>query len=166
MTIDPQLFKETMAQWASGVTVLTSSYEGQPVGITASSFASVSLEPPRVLVCVAKRLHTHSVIERSGVFAVNILAADQVEWGMRFAGLLPELEDRFAGIPWTTAVTASPILPGVLGWLDCRLDFAYDGGDHTIFVGQVEAAQAGAGAPLLYFSRQWRQLDATALHVP
>jgi flavin reductase (DIM6/NTAB) family NADH-FMN oxidoreductase RutF len=82
---------------------------------------------------------------------------------MRFAGLMPEQEDRFAGIDWTTAVTGCPILPGGLGWLDCRLVYAYDGGDHTIYVGQVEAAHTRDGDPLLYFSRQWRQLDPAPL---
>lgn len=160
MAVESQLFKNALAQWASGVTVVTSMDGGQRVGITASSLTSVSLEPPRILICVSKRLYTHELLQRSRVFAVNILAEDQLEWGMRFAGMLPELEDRFAGIDCRTAVTGSPILPGVLAWLDCRLVHAYDGGDHTIFVGEVEAAEAAAepSSPLLYYSRQWRKL--------
>jgi flavin reductase (DIM6/NTAB) family NADH-FMN oxidoreductase RutF len=159
MSIDPQIFRETLAQWASGVTIVTSIHNGQRVGITASSFSSVSLEPPRVLICVAKRLHTHKVILESQVFAVNILATTQQDWGMRFAGLLPEAADRFAGIDFFTAKTGCPLLPDVLGWLDCRLAAAHDGGDHTIFVGDVVAADAaGAGSPVLYYKRQWREL--------
>jgi flavin reductase (DIM6/NTAB) family NADH-FMN oxidoreductase RutF len=164
MPVDPQIFKNSLAQWASGVTVVTSVDGDQRVGITASSFTSVSLEPPLILICVDKRLYTHGLIERSQVFAVNILREDQLEWGMRFAGLLPELADRFADIECAAAVTGAPILPGVLAWLDCRLANAYDGGDHTIFVGEVEAAHVQAsGEPLLYFSRQWRKLDAERL---
>ncbi|NJN97596.1 MAG: flavin reductase [Anaerolineales bacterium] len=72
------------------------------------------------------------LIEQSGVFAVNILGADQVAWGMRFAGMKPEMKDRFAGIEARVAVTNSPILPNTLGWVDCELRYAYDGGDHTI----------------------------------
>ena len=164
MAIDGQVFRSTLARWASGVSVVTSLHDGQRVGITASSFTSVSLEPPRILICVAKRLFTHHVIEESGFFAVNILTTEQLEWGMRFAGLLPEQEDRFEGIATTTAATGAPGFPDVLGWVDCRLMHAYDGGDHTIFVGQVEAAHSTtAGEPLLYFSRQWRQLDGDPL---
>ncbi|MCC6170225.1 MAG: flavin reductase [Caldilineaceae bacterium] len=168
MPVEPQAFKNSLAQWASGVTVVTSvdisadALAGsQRVGITASSFASVSLEPPRVLICVNKRLYTHGLIERSRVFAVNILNEDQLGWGMLFAGMLPEAEDRFVGIDWRAEVTGSPILPGVLAWLDCRVAHAYDGGDHTIFVGEVEATGTHEiGAPLLYYDRQWRKLDA------
>jgi flavin reductase (DIM6/NTAB) family NADH-FMN oxidoreductase RutF len=160
MVIDSESFRAVMAQWASGVTVVTTVHEGQNVGITASSFSSVSLEPPRVLICVAKRLFTHKVIEATGVFAVNILGADQQELGMRFAGRVPEGQDRFAGLEVFTGKTGAPLLTGVLGWLDCRLHAAFDGGDHTIFVGDVVAASAvEAGDPILYYNRQWRQLD-------
>jgi flavin reductase (DIM6/NTAB) family NADH-FMN oxidoreductase RutF len=159
MAIDSQIFRATLAQWASGVTIVTSTLHGQHVGITASSFTSVSLEPPRILICVAKRLYTHKVIAESGFFAVNILSELQQEWGMRFAGKVPEGQDRFAGIDYFTAETGARIFPGVLGWLDCTLNAGYDGGDHTIFVGDVIAASAvDAGEPILYHNRQWRQL--------
>ena len=160
MSIDPEDFKTTMAHWASGVTVLTSHHDGQRVGITASSFSSLSLEPPRILICVAKRLYTHQVIAQSGVFAVNILNTEQMEWGMLFAGMIPEQGDRFANIDVQTAVTGSPILPGVLTWVDCRLAHAYDGGDHSIFVGDVVAAgTSDTGEPILYYNRTWRTLS-------
>ena len=161
MVIDSQSFRAALAQWASGVTVVTTYQDEQNIGITASSFCSLSLDPPRILICVAKRLYTHKVIEETGVFAVNILSAAQEELGMRFAGKVPEGEDRFDGIEITRAVTGSPLLPDVLGWLDCRLSDAFDGGDHTIFVGDVMAADAvEEGDPILYYNRQWRQLAA------
>jgi flavin reductase (DIM6/NTAB) family NADH-FMN oxidoreductase RutF len=164
MPVDENSFKNAMAQWASGVTVVTSVHEGRNVGITASSFSSVSLSPPRILVCIAKHLFTHGVVENGGVFAVNILGVEHLEWGMRFAGMFPEIEDRFAGIDYTTAETGCAILPGALGWLDCTVAHAYDGGDHTIFVGDVVAAGcANDGAPILYFNRTWRRLDDAAL---
>lgn len=167
MPVESQAFKNSLAHWASGVTVVTSVEGDQHVGITASSFASVSLEPPRVLICINKRLYTHGLIEHSGVFAVNILDETQLAWGMLFAGMLPEAEDRFVGIEWGTAATGSPILPGVLAWLDCRLVHAYDGGDHTIFVGEVEATSArGPGDPLVYYNRQWRKLDTARPALP
>ncbi len=85
-----------------------------------------------------------------------------MEWGLRFAGLLPGITDRFAGIACTTAATGSPILPDVLGWLDCRVRHVYPGGDHTIFVGEVLQGEAlePAGRPLLYYHRQWGDFSA------
>ncbi len=159
MAIDPQDFRAAMSQWASGVTIVTSINNGARVGITASSLSSVSLEPPRILICLAKRLFTHQVILESKAFAVNILAADQQEWGMRFAGMLPEDGDRFFDIETFTAETGSPLLPGVLGWLDCELSDVYDQGDHSILVGNVVAATASeVHTPILYYHRAWRAL--------
>jgi flavin reductase (DIM6/NTAB) family NADH-FMN oxidoreductase RutF len=164
MAIDPQAFKEVMAHWATGVTIVTTRLDGQPVGITVNSFASVSLQPPQVLISVNRKLHTHNAIEESGVFAVNLLGIEHLEWGMRFAGMRPENVDRFAGIDWFTAATGVPILPGVLGWLDCTLRHAFDGGDHTIFVGEVVASGARSeGRPLLYYNRNWQQLAENPL---
>jgi flavin reductase (DIM6/NTAB) family NADH-FMN oxidoreductase RutF len=120
---------------------------------------SLSLEPPQILICVARKLYTHAAILESGVFVVNILNVEQVEWGMRFAGMIPENGDRFEDIDFDTATTGCAILPGVLGWLDCTVRQAYDGGDHTIFVGEVVAAGFENGPPLLYFNRHWRQLS-------
>lgn len=154
-----QTFKAAMAQFATGVTVVTTHVGGQRYGITANAFCSVSLDPPLVLVCVDKRLQTHEVIVQSEVFAVSILALYQMEWGDRFAGRYPAILDRFEGIEVQGAVTGSPILPESLAWVDCELRHAYDGGDHTIFVGEVVASGAPGGAPpLLYHDRHWTQL--------
>ena len=158
MSVDVGEFKNALAHWATGVTIVTTRSAGRHIGITASSLTSLSLEPPQILISVARRLHTNQAIGESRVFAVNILTVDQLDWGMRFAGLVPEQADRFAGIDYTTAETGCAILPGVLGWLDCTLRHAYDGDDHTIFVGEVVAAGFAPGAPLLYFNRQWRQM--------
>jgi flavin reductase (DIM6/NTAB) family NADH-FMN oxidoreductase RutF len=157
-------FKNAMAKWASGVTVVTTKYEEQLVGITASSFSSVSLNPPRILICVGKHLYTYQILEKSGTFAVNILGAEHLEWGMRFAGMFPEITDRFEGIETFTAETGSPLLPGVPGWLDCMIAHVYDAGDHAIFVGEVVAAGSQTGSdPILYFDRAWRRLEERAL---
>ena len=158
MTLNPTTFKSAMSCFASGVTVITTSYQEQLHGMTASSFCSLSLEPPLVLVCVANQARSHAMISKSGVFAVNILDADQLEWGKRFAGMLPGIEDRFAGIAYKVALTDSPILPGTLSWVDCKLRHSYQGGDHTIFVGEVVAGGVReAGEPLLYFNRAWHE---------
>lgn len=159
MAIDPTTFKQAMSQFATGVTVTTTHYEGQNHGITANAFCSVSLDPLLVLVSVAKQLFMHEMMEKSGIFAINILSVHQLEWGNRFAGRYPTLTDRFEGISTTTAETGSPILPDCLAWVDCRVRHRYDGGDHTLFVGEVVAGQVTKGEPpLLYFDARWSQL--------
>jgi flavin reductase (DIM6/NTAB) family NADH-FMN oxidoreductase RutF len=166
MGYDTLGFKNVLAHWASGVTIVTTIADGKPVGITASSLTSLSLSPPQVLICVARKLYTHSAIVQAGAYAVNILGVEHLEWGMRFAGMRPE-RDRFADIAWTTAHTGSPILPGVIGWLDCKLRHAYDGDDHSIFVGEVLAADYREDMqPLLYFNRNWRELAEAPLPLP
>jgi flavin reductase (DIM6/NTAB) family NADH-FMN oxidoreductase RutF len=115
---------------------------------------------------VARKLYTHNVIMKSGAYAVNILGVDHLEWGMRFAGMRPE-QDRFADNAGTTPFTGSPKLPGVIGRLDCKLRHAYDGNDHSIFVGEVLAADYREDMkPLLYFNRNWRQLAEAPLPIP
>jgi flavin reductase (DIM6/NTAB) family NADH-FMN oxidoreductase RutF len=167
MGVDPEAFKAVMSQWPSGVTVVTTRDADGPHGMTASSFSSVSLDPPLVSVCIARHLHSHDRIADSGVFAVNILDKAQVDLGLRFAGMLEGVENRFAGIDTTTAPNGAPLLDGTLGWVDCRVWQAYDGGDHTIFVGEVLAAGSDASAaPLLYHSRSWGQFaDVLATEV-
>lgn len=157
MAVDPQAYKEILARWSSGVTVVTSLAGDTPIGLTVSSFTSVSLEPPLVLISIAKHLDSHEVFRQSGIFAVNILSRDQIEWGKLFAGMYPEVENRFEGIDYLTAVTGSPLLPGVMAWIDCRVWQMYDGGDHTLFLGEVVAASASndAPTPLAYHRRQW-----------
>ncbi|WP_420630146.1 hydroxymethylglutaryl-CoA lyase [Candidatus Leptofilum sp.] len=161
MSIDHTEFKKALSQFATGVTVVTTVHNGTPIGITASSFSSLSLEPPLVLVSLSKKLFTHNVIADSGSFAVNILGATQRELGMRFAGMIPGVEDRFAGVAVGTAVTGCPILTQAIAWLDCRVWEMYDGGDHTIFVGEVvDVASSDKDTPLLYHSRLWRRSEA------
>lgn len=158
MPVDSQTFKQVMSQWPSGVTVITSIHEGQRVGITASSFSSVSMEPPLISVCISKRLYTHELIAKSGIFAVNILTAQQVELGKLFAGYYKDIEDRFAGIGCRTEITGAPILPDTLAWLDCKVHHAYEGGDHTIYVGEVlSGGTLNTITPLLYHNRAWGQ---------
>ncbi len=163
MPIDPEAFRQVMSQFASGVTVVTTVLDGRHHGLTVSAFTSLSLSPPLVLACIDKRIQAHEFIETSGAFAVNILCADQVELGRRFAGLLPGVTDRFEGLEYATAVTGSPILRDSLGWVDCSLWRRYDGGDHSIFVGEVLQSSTSAGVPLLYHNREWLQSAALEL---
>jgi flavin reductase (DIM6/NTAB) family NADH-FMN oxidoreductase RutF len=108
---------------------------------------------------VVKKLYSHQIIMEAGAFGVHILQTGQLEWGMRFAGMIPEIEDRFEGLTVATVETGAPILMDAMAWLDCKVSNAFDSGDHTIFVGDVMATKSGAvGEPLLYYHRQWRQL--------
>lgn len=163
MTITADRFRQTLAQFASGVTVVTTVHNGAPIGVTASAFSSLSVDPPLITVALKKTMFSAKVIADTGSFAVNILSAHQRDFGMRFAGMLPDVEDRFDGVPTVTAVTGCPILPDTLGWVDCTVWAIYDGGDHSIFVGEVVAAEAGEhDAPLLYHNRLWRQSASLA----
>ena len=158
MAVNPHEFKKALSQFASGVTVVTTMYQENRIGVTASSFASLSLEPPLVLVCFGKSLFTHKAISEYGAFSVNLLRADQLDWGQRFANMQPQVVDRFAGIDVHTAITGAPLLPGCLAWLDCKIWQIYDGGDHSIFVGEVVAAYATSeqALPLVYYDRLWQ----------
>jgi flavin reductase (DIM6/NTAB) family NADH-FMN oxidoreductase RutF len=126
--------------------------------MTASSFCSVSLEPPLVLVCVNRRTLTHALIPEQGSFAIHVLRDDLEDVSDRCAGFLGEEAHWLNDLPYRTERTGAPVLDGVLCWLDCSLWQAYDGGDHTIFVGEVQAAGKAPGAPLLWFHRGYRLL--------
>jgi flavin reductase (DIM6/NTAB) family NADH-FMN oxidoreductase RutF len=149
MPIDKQEFRRVLGHFAAGVTIVTTvSADGTPYGLTATAFTSVSLEPPLVLVCVDKQAESHPHLRASRVFAVNFLAADQQELSRRFA---VSGGDKFAGVRLRPGTTGAPVLADVLGYLECRTTDICEGGDHTVFIGQVEAADARAGEPLLYF---------------
>ena len=159
MPLDPNLFRQALSQFPAGVTVVTTqAADGPPIGVTVTAFSSLSLEPPLVLISLAKSLYTHKIVSESGRFGVNILAENQRDWGLRFAGMLPEFTDRFAGIDTFTAETGVALLPNCAAWLDCSVAHQYDGGDHSIFCGAVQAAGTNNVQPLLYFNRDWYQL--------
>ncbi len=156
-TVDAAAFRAVLGQWPTGVTLVTTMHEGQSYGVTASSFSSVSLDPPLVSVCLARSAFAHDLVHGAGVFGVTILGKDHAALGMAFARYEAG-SDRFADHDWVTAQTGVPLLGDALGWLDCRVLHAYDGGDHTIFVGEVLAADTPrTTSPLLYHSRTWGQ---------
>ena len=156
MPVPSELYKQALAQFASGVTVVTArAPNGSLYGLTASAFCSVSLDPPLVLVCVDRKATTHEGIAGAGWFAVNVLSKEQEHFSRLFATAL----DKFGGLEFTGGpLNGSPRLPGVLAFLECRLVSALDGGDHTIYVGQVEHAEINGGSPLLYFCGGYRSL--------
>jgi flavin reductase (DIM6/NTAB) family NADH-FMN oxidoreductase RutF len=146
--------------FASGVTIVTTTYQHRLKGITVSAFSEVSLDPPLVLVCIAAEAESHALLEASKVFAVNILSDDQEFLSERFAARAPLVNDRFEGVPYHTASTGAPILDQSIAWYDCKVESIHDGGDHTIFIGRVEAIGLGdeSRRPLVYFANQYTRL--------
>jgi flavin reductase (DIM6/NTAB) family NADH-FMN oxidoreductase RutF len=155
MPIDPMQFRNTLAQWASGVTVVTTTHDGLRYGMTASSFSSVSLEPPLILICVGKAAFTHDLLLETRTFGVNILSTAQLELGKRFAEKHGDYIDRFSDLDVVTGITGSPLIASALAWLECRTLKAVDAGDHTIFIGEVIDSKINGGEPLLYANRMW-----------
>jgi flavin reductase (DIM6/NTAB) family NADH-FMN oxidoreductase RutF len=156
MPIDKDLFRRVLSHFAAGVTVVTTlDSERRPHGLTATAFTSVSLDPPLVLVCIDKKAETYSQFEPAGIFAVNFLALDQQDLSQRFA---KHGGDKFSGVGWQRGTLGTPLLDGTMGYVECRIKHSYDGGDHTIYVGEIEAADANEHRPLLHFRGAYRQL--------
>ena len=154
MQFDSRAFRSALGQFATGVTVV-SVRDGEGVhGMTANAFTSVSLEPPLVLVCVDKRNRTHALIHQEGKFGISVLEEEHEAVSRHFAGA----RDIPVDITWIEEGVNTPVIKEALAWLDCTLWQAYDGGDHTIFVGKVEALSAPGGRPLIFFQGAYRQL--------
>lgn len=154
--VDPETFRATLARWASGVTVLTCRDGQEPVGMTASSFASLSLEPPLVLACVGNRAQAHDALVGAPGFAVHVLSRDQEDLSQLFARPGPE---KFAETGDTRGPFEAPLLPLGVARLVCAHEAALPGGDHTILVGRVVAAEHTGARQLLYADRGYRALD-------
>jgi 3-hydroxy-9,10-secoandrosta-1,3,5(10)-triene-9,17-dione monooxygenase reductase component len=154
--------REAMRFWASGVAVVGAEFEGTRHGMTVSSFTSLALEPPLVLVSLNKTSRTHDLVVGSEAFSVTILSEDQQDVSNRFAGLETEDEDRFAGLETYTLETGSPLLHDGLAFFDCKLVGQYDAGTNTVMSGEVAAAQINQHgdelAPLVYFNRNYRNI--------
>jgi flavin reductase (DIM6/NTAB) family NADH-FMN oxidoreductase RutF len=143
-------FKQALARWATGVSVVTARDGDRIHGMTVSAFSAVSLEPPLVLVCADKASNTHPVIAAGRVFAVNVLARDQADLSTRFASKKDE-DRRFEGVAWEAGETGAPLLAGAIAQLDCRVVAAHEAGDHVIYVGEVHEVRYASGEPLLYY---------------
>lgn len=129
--------------------------DARPTGLTASAFTSVSLDPPLILVCVDHKSQTYPSLLEQGLFAVNILASDQEPLSRKFASTRL---DKFDGVPFRLSSLGLPLIEGALAYLECTTVHTYPAGDHTIFVGRVEQADAGSGGPLLYYRGQYDRL--------
>ncbi|MFT6648937.1 alpha/beta fold hydrolase [Pseudophaeobacter arcticus] len=147
---DPRALRDAFGTFMTGVTVVTSHDDtGAPLGFTANSFASVSLDPPLVLVCLANSARSYDALTQASGFAVNILAEDQKNISNTFAR---PSDDRFANVDWQVGPQGSPILAGVSAWFDCSMHKTVEAGDHVILIGQVEAFDTST-APGLGYAR-------------
>jgi flavin reductase (DIM6/NTAB) family NADH-FMN oxidoreductase RutF len=147
--VPPDLFRDLLGRFATGVTVLTArAADGRPFGMTANAVASVSLDPPLVLVCVDRTRDIHDVLRAAHRFALSVLAEDQEAVSRRFA---EDSADRFAGTPVLEGPHGLPLVAGAVAHILCALRDAVAAGDHTIFIGLVTGGTAFDRAPLTYF---------------
>lgn len=149
--IDPSEFRRVMGHFASGVAVVTTwGTDGKAYGLTASAVCSVSLKPTLLLVCIEHTADSHDHIRAAGAFAINVLDATKGEsLARRFAA--GDEPDKFRGVAIRQERSGAPVLSDALAWADCEIREAITGGDHTIFLGEVAAADAQEGSPLLYY---------------
>lgn len=158
--IEPARFREALGHYASGITVISSLAEGEPIGFTCQSFYSVSMDPPLVSFSVKSSSYSYPKIRQAGRFAVNMLSAEQAPLSNQFAR---QGVDKWQGIEWQASPLGNPLIPDTLHWLDCDIHAEHVAGDHLIVIGEVKALQldqsvASPCGPLLYFKGQYRQL--------
>jgi flavin reductase (DIM6/NTAB) family NADH-FMN oxidoreductase RutF len=156
MPIEKNELRRVMGHFATGVTVITTfSKEGKLHGLTANAVSSLSLVPPLMLICVDKKADSYACFEESGVFTVNILADEQEDLSRRFAVSGGE---KFEGVAYRRGANGAPILQGSLAHLECKLSASFDGGDHTIYIGEIEEAETREAKPLLFFRGGYRAI--------
>ena len=151
-------FRDVLGRFCTGVTVVTSVSNGQPVGMTCQSFSSVSLDPPLVLFCPAKSSRAWPQMQRAGFFCVNLLSHDQLALSDGFAR---KGVDKFAGVSWRPSATGAPLLDGVLGWVDCTIYAVHEAGDHYVVIGRVmDLGVEDAPHPLLFYRGRYARTQA------
>lgn len=158
--LSPEEFRDVIGHFASGVTVITASHEGEPWGTTASAVSSLSMEPPMVLMCLNRESSTAAAVVGAGRFAINILGEDQAEEAMRFAKPATT-GSKFDGVSVDQGDKGEPLLADSLATLECQVTEQVEGGTHWVFLGEVERASARAGAPLAYFKGQFGRLETS-----
>lgn len=156
MPVDSNDFRAALSRFASGVTVVTGLREsGEPFGITVSAFTSVSLDPPLVLVCIQRRAGSCESLSKSESFCVNVLSESQTEISNLFAS--KDAHD-FARVEFTDGLGGVPVVAQTLASIECSKVNEFDGGDHVIFVGQVERVSVRDGNPLVYWHSDYRRI--------
>jgi flavin reductase (DIM6/NTAB) family NADH-FMN oxidoreductase RutF len=155
MPIDEGHFKLALSHFASGVTVVTTAHDGRQYGMTVASFASLSLHPPLVLVCIERSVKTHDAIAAAGKYGVSILSSTQTDISSKFAS---RSDDKFDGVELIEGDLDVPLIAGALTAIECRVYDRLPGGDHTIFIGEVMKIHTQDGDPLLYFRSGYREM--------
>ncbi|HEY3971445.1 MAG TPA: flavin reductase family protein [Candidatus Sulfotelmatobacter sp.] len=160
MGLNPSEFRRAMGCFATGVTIITVDLEGEVHGMTANAFASVSLDPPLVLVCVDHSTRTHAHLHAKKRFGVNILCEDQRAISEYYARIdrTHENAEAEAAARFERTVHGTPMLDGSLAYLECRLHSAEVAGDHTIFIAEVEDVVVREGGPLLFSRGKYRKI--------
>src|SRR5512146_531713 len=151
--------RSAMRAWTSGVTIVTAVHEGQSHGMTVSSFTSISLDPPLIVISLQTASRTHDVVARAGTFGVTILAASQQGLSERFASRQASMGERLDGLPIETLVTGAPLIKGGLAYMDCRVMQSIACGMNTLFIAEVLAVRGDDhDAPLVYHDRTYHRL--------
>ena len=156
---DAAAFKAAMRHYPTGVTVVTSLRDGEPRGITLSAFASVSADPPMLLICVNREARSYLYISTSRIFCVNLLKSDQAHLAEHFSGKMRE--HQFDDVPYEVDLTGAPVLRGTLGHFDCEVLEEHHAGTHSIFIGNVVSAVSHEGSPLGYFDGKYRDFGVS-----
>jgi 3-hydroxy-9,10-secoandrosta-1,3,5(10)-triene-9,17-dione monooxygenase reductase component len=154
---DQARFREVLGHFATGITIVTATDEGEPVGFSCQSFAALSLDPPMVILAPAKSSTSWPRIARAGSFCVNILGEHQEAVCRAFA---VSGGDKFDGVDWSPGVTGSPLIEGSLATLECTLGAIYEGGDHELVTGHVVDMEIGKGSPLLFYRSGFGRFEA------
>jgi flavin reductase (DIM6/NTAB) family NADH-FMN oxidoreductase RutF len=163
LAVDPLEFRGIIGHFATGVAVITTAAGDELQGMTANAVASLSLDPVMVLICVDRETHTHGVLERGGVFAVNILGQHQEEVSRIFAQRAEPEIGRLRGVGYVIGRTGTPILEDCMAFIECRVAEMFEGGDHSIFLGEVvHEAIVNDVPPLLFYRGQYRRLTDEA----
>ena len=152
MVASNDLFKELMRRFAAGVTLVTFNENEKFGGLTVSSFCSLSMDPPLVLICIDRKIASHESLEKTDVFGVNICNSEQGKLAWDFASSKIDKNELIKSLPHTLTKLGTPLLEGCLATMECKITQRYDGGDHTIFIGQVEEGKFDENAePLVYY---------------
>lgn len=161
MPIDKNELRRVMGHFATGVAVITTrAANGEYFGLTVNALSSLSLVPPLLLVCIDKKAESYPCFDESKVFTANVLNAEQEDISRRFASNSMTGAKKFEGTSYRVGANGVPILSGALAYLECRVTGAFDGGDHTIYVGEIEQADSIEGEPLLFFRGGYRSIGS------
>ncbi|MPZ70465.1 MAG: flavin reductase [Actinobacteria bacterium] len=155
MSVSPDEYREGLSHFASGITVIAVASGSEKHGMTATSFASVSLIPPLISVALEKDSQTLQILRETHAFTVNLLARDQEDVARTFAIKGPKPFER---IPHSAGKNGAPLLEGCLAWFECSVQSITDGGGHEIVVAETTRIELGAGEPLVYYRRAYRSL--------